>query len=315
VRITVVGAGAIGGFIAAALARAGMPVGVVARGSHLDAILERGLRVRSDLGEFSARVDAAADPNELPPADFLLLTFKAHQWPGFLERLGPAARAKTPIVTLQNGIPFWFARTPPLESVDPGGRIGALFADGQIIGGVVHVSGHIAQPGLIVQSGGLRYLLGEASGRNGERVAGLAAAFRAAGLEAEVDGALRRSLWFKLVGNASLNPVSVVTGMTLGQIMRDRAVLARVRGLMLEVLEVGRALGLVEDPVREAEARIAYAARLDDVKTSMLQDAEVGRPLEIEPILGAPIELARRLGVDVPLLREMRARLRELVAS
>jgi 2-dehydropantoate 2-reductase len=314
-RIIVVGAGAIGGFVAAALARVGISTGVVARGPHLEVIREAGLRVEtSDLGSFVARVDAAADLRELPQADALLLAFKAHQWPSFMEQLAPAAYSGVPIVTLQNGVPFWFARTPPLNAVDPGGRIGAMFADAQVMGGVVHVSGHIAGPGVVVQSGGLRYILGEAGGSNDRRVRHLAALFVRAGLHAEVDDDLRKSVWFKLVGNASLNPTSVVTGMTIGQIMRDRKVLDGVRALMIEVLEVGKALGLVDEVEREAERRIAYAARLDDVKSSMLQDAEAGRALEIEPILGATIELAERHGVDVPRQRAMYERLRVAAA-
>jgi 2-dehydropantoate 2-reductase len=309
-RITVVGAGAIGGFIAAALARSGIDTAIVARGAHLDAVREDGLRVRGDLGEFTVRVDAAADLRELRPADVLLLTFKAHQWPSFLDQLRPIAHTQTPIVTLQNGVPFWFERTPPLESVDPAGSIGALFGDEQVIGGVVHVSGHIATPGTIEQSGGVRYLIGEVRGSNGERVERLAQVMRGAGLQPEVDGRLRRSLWYKLVGNASLNPMSVLTGMTIGQMMRDRAVLEEIRALMIEVLEVGRALNLVDDVEREADARIAYAARLDDVKSSMLQDAEAGRQLEIDPIIGAVIEIAGRRGIAVPRERAIYERLR-----
>jgi 2-dehydropantoate 2-reductase len=320
-RIIVVGAGAIGGFLAAALARAGISTGVVARGSHLEAIREAGLRVESsDLGSFVACVDAAADVRDLPQADILLLTFKAHQWPSFMEQLKPASQTGTPIVTLQNGVPFWFVRTPPLNSVDPGGRIGAMFDDAQIVGGVVHVSGHIARPGVVVQSGGLRYIIGDVNDHaqaergTGASVEGVAALFVQAGLQAEIDSDLRKSVWFKLVGNASLNPTSVVTGMTIGQIMRDEKVLADVRGLMIEVLRVGEAMGLVDDVEGEAERRIAYAARLDDVKSSMLQDAEAGRSLEIEPILGATIELAERYGVDVPRQRAMYERLRVAAA-
>lgn len=250
---------------------------------------------------------------DLEPFDVLLLTFKAHQWPPLLDELAPYAGTDVPIVTLQNGIPFWFVRRPALESVDPGGRIGALFSDVQTIGGVVHVSGHVAAPGAIVQSGGVRYLLGEASGTNGERVERLAALMRAAQLEPEVDADIRRAIWFKLVGNASLNPVSAATGMTIGQIMRDPGVLARVRELMLEALRVGAALGLVDEIEEEARRRIAYAARLDDVKTSMLQDLEARRPLELDPILGATIEIAGRAGVAVPHLRAIEAELRARV--
>jgi 2-dehydropantoate 2-reductase len=310
-RITIVGAGAIGGFIAAALARAGTPTGVVARGEHLEAIRERGLRIASsDLGAFSANIQAARDVRELPRADVLVLTFKAHQWPDLLEPLKEVTRDGTPIVTLQNGVPFWFVSRPPLRSVDPAGRIAATFAESQVIGGVVHVSGHIVAPGVIVQSGGLRYLLGEVGRENGARIEELARTLYAAGLQAEVDGNLRRSIWYKLVGNASLNPMSVVTGMTIGQMMRDAAVLDRIRSLMYETLEVGRALGLVNDIEREAEHRITYAKRLDDVKSSMLQDAEAGRSLEIEPIVGAVIELADRVGIDVPQEREIYEQLR-----
>ncbi|HUY40246.1 MAG TPA: 2-dehydropantoate 2-reductase [Candidatus Dormibacteraeota bacterium] len=313
-RVAVVGAGAIGGFLAAALARSGISTAVVARGEHLDAIRAQGVRVDSDLGSFSARVDAAADLRDLAPADALLLTFKAHQWPSFLEQLAPYAGRSAPIVTMQNGIPFWFERNPPLESVDPGGRIGALFDDAQTIGGVVHVSGHVAEPGRVVQSGGLRYILGEAIGTNGTRVAEIASVLRTAGLAVEVDDAIRRALWFKLVGNASLNPVSAATHETIGQIVRDPPVLAQVRALMCEVLDVGKRLGLVGNVEEEADARIAYASRLDDVKTSMLQDLEAGRPLELDPILGAAIELADRRGIPVPRLRAIAEQLHELAS-
>lgn len=309
-KIVIVGAGAIGGFIAAALSRAGLPTALVARGAHLDAIRANGLHVEGDLGTFDARVDASDTLAELEPFDALLLTFKAHQWPGIIAQLEPYAGSTIPVVTMQNGVPFWFVREPPLESVDPGGRIGALFTDAQTIGGVVHVSGHVAGPGHIVQSGGLRYVLGEASGENGERVRSIATQFHVAGLNAQVDDDLRRTLWFKLVGNASLNPVSATTGKTIGQMMRDPAALAQVRALMIEALEVGKYLGLVRNVEEEAQARIAYASRLDDVKTSTLQDVEARRSLEIDPILGATIELAQRCGVEVPRLRAMDAALR-----
>ncbi len=313
-RVVVVGAGAIGGFIAAALSRTGISTGVVARGEHLDAIRAQGLRVRSDIGVFTARLDASDRLRDLEPFDALVLTFKAHQWGPLLNELAPYAGRDVPIVTMQNGVPFWFVRDPPLESVDPGGRIGSVFSDEQVIGGVVHVSGHIAQPGVIVQSGGLRYILAEATEKNGARVKGLANVMREATLDARVDDDFRRSLWFKLAGNASLNPISATTGKTVGQIVRDPATIAEVRALMVETLAVGKCLGLVHDVEADADARIAYASRLDDVKTSMLQDREAGRPLEIDPILGATIEIAQRCGVAVPRLRAAYEKLRPLAA-
>ncbi len=296
--------------MAAALARAGSECAVLARGAHLDAIRKSGIAVESDLGAFTSRVEASDRLCNLEPFGVLMLTFKAHQWPGIIDQLAPYAGGAVPIVTMQNGVPFWFARNPPLESVDPGGRIGALFSDEQTIGGVVHVSGHVAGPGRIVQSGGTRFIMGEAAAKNGERVEALARTLRDAHVSGEVDENIRRTLWFKLAGNASLNPVSALRRKSIGEIMRDPALLSEVRALMREVLEIGKCLGYVRDVEEEARERIAYAARLDDVKTSMLQDREAGRALEIEPILGATIELGRRCGVDVPHQRAMYEALR-----
>jgi 2-dehydropantoate 2-reductase len=297
----VVGAGGIGGFLAAALARAGLPVAVVARGEHLAAIRRDGLHVESDLGAFDVPVEAAEDLRELGAFDALLLTFKAHQWPQLLPQLEPFASTGTTIVTLQNGVPFWYVREPPLESVDPGGRIGALFPDERVAGGVVHVSGHVARPGAIRQSGGTRYVLGAPRGGRDARVDALVETLRAASLAAEADENIRQTVWLKLVNNAGLNPVSALRGLTIKPMLADSAARAEVRALMEEALHVGQAMGVVREV--DIDARIAYAARLDDVKTSMLQDYERGRELEAGPILGALIELAGRYGVEVPRLR------------
>jgi 2-dehydropantoate 2-reductase len=305
-RIAVVGAGAIGGFLAAALANSGHRVGVVARGAHLDAIQRRGLHVRSDLGEFSARVEASDDLHRLGAFDVLLLTFKAHQWPSLLAQLGTVP-GNPAIVTLQNGLPFWYVREPPLSSVDPGGAIGRTFSDDRIIGGVVHVSGHVPEPGVIAQSGGLRYVLGAPGGGTNAGVEHLAELFRRAGLAAEVDENVRATIWLKLVNNAGLNSVSVMRRMSIKPMLADPQARAEVHALMTEALAVGEAMGVVADV--DVDARIAYAARLADVKTSMLQDYERGRTIELDPIVGAVIELAERYGVGVPHLRDAYARL------
>jgi 2-dehydropantoate 2-reductase len=307
-RIAVVGAGGIGGFIAAALARAGNPVAVVARGEHLTAMRRDGLRVSSDLGEFHANVDAASDLRELGSFDAVLLTFKSHHWADVLTQLEHLSGSDATIVTLQNGVPFWYVREPPPRSVDPGGRIAALFPDARVVGGVVHVSGHIAEPGVVVQSGGMRYVLGDpAGGEPTLRTTALAETMRAAGLTPEVDTNIRATVWLKLVNNAGLNPVSALRGITIKPMLADPDARAEVRALMAEALHVGVAMGVVEDV--DLDARIDYAARLADVKTSMLQDRERGRRLEVEPILGALIELAERYGVDVPLARDAYRRL------
>jgi 2-dehydropantoate 2-reductase len=305
-RVGVVGAGAIGGFLAGALARAGVSVAVVARGAHLAAIRRDGLRIESELGAFTARVDASESLHSLGDFDVLLLTFKAHQWPALIDQLARFSGTRTMIVTLQNGLPFWYLRTPPLRSVDPEGKIGQLFGDEQVIGGVVHVSGDVPEHGLIRQSGGLRYVLGLPE-NGASALDALVELLRSAGLKAEADRDIRASVWLKLVNNAGLNTVSVLRRATIKRLLSDDTARREVRDLMSEALLTGRALGVVADV--DIDARLDYAARLEDVKTSMLQDYERGRRLEVDPIVGAVIEVADRRGVPVPHLRAAYAQL------
>jgi len=307
-RIAVIGAGAIGGFVAAALARAGVDVGVVARGAHLQAIRRDGLQVRSDLGPFDVRVDAAEDVRVLGDFDALVLAFKSHQWdPSLLESLSDPRYSGATIVTLQNGVPFWYVRQPALRSVDPGGGLGSAFGDERIVGGVVHVSGQVEAPGRIVQSGGLRYVLGGVAAAQ-PRVAAIARIMRDAGLQAEIDDDIRSIVWLKLVNNVGLNSISALANASIRTMLGNERLVAEVRRLMHETLDVGRAMGVVDDA--DIDARIAYAAGLDDVRTSMLQDLRSDKPLEIDPLLGAVVELAGRYGVDVPHVRATYDRLR-----
>jgi 2-dehydropantoate 2-reductase len=306
-RVGIVGAGAIGGFIAGALKRSGTEAVAIARGEHLATIRRHGLRVHSDLGSFSVPIEAGDDLRLLGRFDALLLTFKAHQWPELLPQLERFSAADVTIVTLQNGIPFWYVREPPLRSVDPGGRIGRLFSDDRIVGGVVHVSGNLDAPGVVVQSGGLRYVFGAPNGGTNERADRIIALFTQAGLAPERDTAVRSTIWLKLVNNAGLNPVSALRRLTLRALLADPQARAQARALMCEALRVGQAIGVVRDV--DVDARIEYAARLDDVKTSMLQDVERGRELELDPIVGAVIELAQRYGVPVPQMQRIYAAL------
>jgi 2-dehydropantoate 2-reductase len=313
-NIAVVGAGAIGGFLAAALARSGAQVSVVARGAHLEAIAGRGITlVHSDLGPFTARVAAAGDLRDLMPPDVVICAFKAHQWPELREQFAVLAGGHTTIVTLQNGVPFWYVRDEPLRSVDPGGRIGAAFPDERVIGGVVHVSGHIVEPGRIHQSGGTRYALGLPGGGTSDVLEALAAAMRGAELQPELYEDIREMVWLKLVNNVGLNAVSAFYDKTIRQMLESPPLRARVAALMSEALAVGQRLGVVRDV--DIEARLGYAERLGDVRTSMLQDRLAGRPLELEPIHGAVVELGDRLGVPVERVREIYERLRGLAAN
>jgi 2-dehydropantoate 2-reductase len=298
--------------VAAALARSGVSVDVLARGEHADAIERHGLQIESDLGSFTARVGVTRDLKAAGPFDYLLLTFKAHQWPQLLEHVAPFGGTGTMLATMQNGLPFWFVREPPLRSVDPGGAIGAAFADSQTIGSVVHVSGHVVAAGRIRQSGGLRYVFGDPPGGT-ELAAGLVELFRRAGLAAEGDANVRETVWLKLVNNVGLNAVSVLSGLTIKPMLADRDAREMVRRLMTEALHVGQAMEVVGEV--DVDARIEYAARLDNVKTSMLQDYENRRPLEIDPILGAVRELGERVGIATPQVAKTYAALVERTAA
>ncbi len=298
-RFVVFGAGAIGGFIAAALARAGEDVGVVARGAHLTAIQREGLRVLdSDLGPFTADLPAFGDLRELDDPIYILLAFKSHQWNGALAQLERAVAGNAVFVTLQNGLPFWYSRDRALESVDPGGRILATISYERIVGAVVHASGHIVAPGAIHQSGGMLYPLGELDGSVTPRLADLSQAFERAGMRAPIEPHIRRTIWRKLVNNTALNPLSALTRASVGAMLRDPGMRALLRAMIEEGLAVARASGV--EPGVDADERLHWAEHIADVKTSMLQDLEARKPLELEPIAGATVELAQRYGVSVP---------------
>jgi 2-dehydropantoate 2-reductase len=285
----------------------------VARGEHAEAIRRDGLIVESDLGAFSVPVALGDDLRTLGAFDFLLLTFKAHQWPALLEQIAPFAGSDTQLVTMQNGVPFWYVREPALRSVDPAGTIGELFPDSQVIGSVVHVSGAIVAPGRVRQSGGLRYVFGDPGGGCSGRAAELVQLLQDAGLAAEADAQIRQTVWLKLVNNTGLNTVSVLRNMTIKPMLEDVQAREEVRRLMMEALRVGQAIGVVGDV--DVDARIAYAARLDNVKTSMLQDFERHRALEIDPILGAVCELGERYGIETPEVRKAYAALQRRSAA
>ncbi len=298
VRVAVFGAGAIGGFIAGALACSGVEVFAVARGAHLDAIRRNGLRVKSDLGEFTVNIPAESDLREFEDLDFVLVTFKSHQWDGVLPQFEKAIAGNTAFVTLQNGLPFWYDRNRALESVDPGGRVLKTIPYDRIIGGVVHASGHIVEPGFVHQSGGMLYPLGELDGSTTARITALSDAFLKAGMHAPIEGDIRKFIWRKLVNNTGLNPVSALTRATVQKMLHDDGVRPVLHAIIEEALSVARATGV--EPGVDADERLKWAEHIADVKTSMLQDLEAGKPLELEPIVGAVVELSQRYGVAVP---------------
>jgi 2-dehydropantoate 2-reductase len=301
VRFAVVGAGGIGGFLAAALARSGEEVGVVARGSHLAAIQRNGLRIRAEDGEFVQHVAASDDLRELGRCDAVLVTIKAHQWKEALPQFAGIGATNTIIVPLQNGFPFWYWPDRWLHSVDPDGHILKTFNYGQVIGGVVHTSGRVIEPGVIEPQGSKLYPLGELDGRTTARITALSHAFERAGLQAPIRAEIRRDVWNKIAGNAALNPISALTRATIAPLLDNSETRAVIAQMMNETMAVQRACG--SEPLMTVDERIALARRtVADVKTSMLQDLEAGRDLELEPIVGAVVELAQRYDVAVPAI-------------
>ncbi|MGH7609286.1 MAG: ketopantoate reductase family protein [Candidatus Dormibacteria bacterium] len=311
-RFAVVGAGATGGLLGASLARAGEQVTLIARGEHLRAMRARGLRVVGAAGSFTVHPDCTDDLEAVRMADVALLTVKAHSLPLLAPQLGQVLRPGTWVVSAQNGIPWWFfhgwggeLEGVVLETVDPGGGIAASLAAAQVAGSVVYPAARIPEPGVVEHHQGRRISLGAPGGGQPEGLREVAAALVRAGFRTPLVARLRPEIWLKLLGNATLNPISALTGATLGEITGDPGAAELVRGMMEEAELVGRRLGL-EIPV-SIDRRIRGAAAVGDHKTSMLQDVEAGRPLEIGATLGALVELADRLGLGATRLRALLA--------
>jgi 2-dehydropantoate 2-reductase len=311
-RICVVGAGAIGGMLAVKLARAGEDVTVVARGPHLAAIRERGLVLREQGGEQVAHPRAAARVGEVGPQDAIVLAMKAHQVAPVAAEVAAAAGADTTIVTMQNGIPWWYFfrlggphEGTRLESVDPGGTIAASLDVAKVIGSVVYPAAEIAEPGVVRHIEGNRFSLGELDGSETPRVKALAEVLRRAGLKARVASDLRSEIWVKLWGNATFNPISALTHATLAGICRFPPARALAAEMMCEVQTVAERLGASFGV--SLERRIAGAEAVGEHKTSMLQDVEAGRPMELDALLGAVVELGRITGTRTPSLSAVHA--------
>jgi 2-dehydropantoate 2-reductase len=300
-RFAVVGAGATGGFLGAHLARSGQEVLLVARGPHLAAISRSGITVRSGGEEFTAHPEATDDLAAIGKAEVVFLTLKAHALPAVAPALGAALAEGAALVSAQNGIPWWYFEDRHLESVDPGGVIARSIPYGSVVGCVVYPATSIVEPGVIEHLEGNRFSLGEPDGSRSERAKAISAALIKAELKAPVQTRIRSEIWLKLLGNATLNPVSALTRATLREIVTSTATRELVRTLMEEVDAVARSLD-IEVPL-SIDKRMEGAAATGDHRTSMLQDLEQGRPLEIDALLGAVVELADSAGVQVPSLR------------
>jgi 2-dehydropantoate 2-reductase len=315
-KFAVLGAGAIGAYAGAALSRGGADVTLIARGAHMSAMAARGVRVLSPRGDFTAsppvtdRLEAVAD------ADVVFVALKAYSLPEIAPRLGRLLAPGAAVIWAQNGIPWWYFQSMPLpapaglpgsglESVDPGGVIADSISARHNVGCVVFCSTEIIEPGVIKHVEGTRFALGEPDGSESERLKLISAAFAAGGLRAPVEAGLRDQIWLKLVGNVAFNPVTALTGATLGQLGAIPEMPDLLRAIFAECAAVAARLG-VTFPV-SLERRLEAGLAVGDHKTSMLQDLEAGKRLELDCMTGAIVELARRLDVDVPHIAAVHA--------
>jgi len=320
VKVGILGAGATGGFLGVRLAKAGADVVLIARGPHLRAMTEMGLRLIAADGETTVRVNASDDLSTLRRVDAVFVTLKAHSVPAIAERLAANLGADTAVVSAQNGIPWWYFQRhggelegTHLETVDPGGLVARAINPERVIACIVYPATSVVGPGVVRHVEGEKFSLGELDGKPTPRIQALARLLVSAGLKAPVQSRIRQELWVKLMGNAVFNPMSVLTRASLGAMAESPELSRIVRAAMEEVGTVAERLG-IEMPIT-IDQRIRGAARVGDHKTSMLQDLESGRPMEIDAVVGSVVELAGRLGVPVPHLETMYACVKVLAST
>jgi 2-dehydropantoate 2-reductase len=311
-RIAVVGAGAIGGYVGAALHRGGADVHLVARGANLAAIREHGVRVLSERGDFTAHAPATDNPAEIGPVDVVFLGLKAYQYASAGPLLEPLLHATTAVVAAQNGLPWWYFHGLDgpyagrrIEAVDPGGATSAVIAPERAIGCVVYCATELEAPGVIRHIEGTRFSIGEPDGTISERCLRFSEAMVAGGLKSPVERDIRNDIWVKLMGNVAFNPLSALTRATMVRIATDPPTRAVVAAIMAETVEIARAVGC--EPAVEIERRLSGAERVGEHKTSTLMDLEAGKPLELGAIVTAVVELADLTGTPAPHLKSIAA--------
>ena len=314
-KIVIAGAGAIGGYIGARLARAAIPgidLVLFARGPHLRAMQERGLRVISGDGDFAVNPAVTGDLTSVGPADVVLLGVKAHGLPALAAQLEPLLAADTVVVSTQNGIPWWYFQGLGgeleglrLERVDPGGVISAAIEPQRVVGSIAYFATEIVEPGVIRHTEGNKISFGEPDGSKSERLRTIVDPLIAAGFRCPINARFRHEIWVKLLGNVAFNPISALTGGTLEELVRHPAAAQTIRAIMTETEAVAAKLG-IELPI-SIDQRMAGAAKVGAHKTSMLQDLEAGRPMELDSVVGAVVELGERLGVPMPTTRAVYA--------
>jgi 2-dehydropantoate 2-reductase len=307
-RFLIAGAGAIGGYIGARMTRAGQDVTLFARGKHLDAMQQSGLRVISAEGDFEVHPKVIARLEDAGAFDVIILGVKAHGLTQLAPQLKPLIGPDTTVVSTQNGVPWWYFQTGGgefsgihLERVDPGGVIGNAIDPARVVASIVYLGTDLVEPGVIRHTEGNRISLGEPDGSRSDRCRLIAEALIKSGLRCPITARIRHEIWVKILGNVAFNPISALTRATLAAMAGDPCVRGIVRNIMIEVEAVASKLGL-ELPI-SIDQRIAGAEKVGEHKTSMLQDLEAGRPMELEAVVGSVVELGDRLGVPMPHTR------------
>ena len=316
-KIAIVGAGAIGGYLGVKLALAGHDVTFVARGENLKAIQANGMKLELENGDvLHAQNVRGCTIDEAGPHDYVFLTMKSHQVEPVAASLAGLCHANTAVVTMQNGVPWWYFHGLPghegrqLNSVDPGGKLWQQIGPDRVIGSVVYPAAELTAPGVVKLIEGNRFTLGEPCGEKTERITALAQAMIGAGFKTPISTDIRSELWVKLWGNLTFNPVSALTHATLEDICTFEPTRELAAGMMAEAQRVGEKLG-VQFKV-SIDKRIGGAQAIGAHKTSMLQDIEAGKALELEALLGSVIELAQVVGESTPVLKAVYALTRML---
>ena len=315
-KIAIFGAGAIGGYLGVKLHQAGAEVCFIARGAHLAAMQKNGVTLKSAGETVTVRPVCTDDPREAGIQDYVVVTLKAHSLGAAAPHIATLMGPDTALVTGINGIPYWYFygldspwRDRPIESVDPGGALWSHLPPRQVIGCVVYPAAEIVEPGVIEHSYGNRFTLGEPDGTKSARAEALSRIMVSAGLKAPVRPRIRDEIWVKLWGNLAFNPMSALTGATLERLAFEPGLRAVARTMMIEAQAVAEKLG-VKFPI-DVEKRIDGAGEVGAHKTSMLQDLERGRPMEIDAMLSAVVELGELTDHPMPMCRAVLALVRE----
>lgn len=315
-KFCIVGAGAIGGLVGARLAMAGHEVALVARGEHLSVIRSHGLSYRAPDGrETRLRLPASDRPEDFGRQDAVLIALKAHSIAPMLPRLQPLLDPGTPVVTAINGLPWWYFYGEGgahdgsrIKCLDPEEAMRRALDASHLLGCVVHAAAEVTVPGTVNHTAGRDFIFGEIDGSVSERIESLAGAIDGTGLAARITTRIRDEIWTKLIGNLSVNPISALTGARIGEVLDNPELCALARTMMAEGMRVAEAYGA--RIAMTIDERIDLGRKVGGAKTSMLQDIEKGRPLELDAIVSAVVELGRRVGVATPNIESVAALIR-----